>query len=404
MEEDETSPTPITDGIFRVTTATEARSLTDGVCLSTLNEIKTVSDDGGVHKRPRVEIDHRNKRRSSVILPWLGFGTYRLGKQQALKATYQALQVGYRSIDTAFIYGGETTEGFVGQAVQQALAEQIIERREDIFITTKHWRKYHGYDASLECLALSLKRLKLDYVDLWLMHWPGPSYEARNRMDSAIDVDPWQYATTKNPQDMIALRSETWRAMEDAYRQGLTRSIGVSNMSVSQLKNLKESATLWPPAVNQVELHPLRPQTELLEYCRKEGIVVQAYASLGGQDTGKAVWAKLLGDHAGSKNNNLNLMLSQPVIDLAKQLNATAAQTLLRWGLQHECVLIPKTSSKSRLEENARSLYLKMTQKQADSLRKSLLHTVEANNPDEQVDQLTRLCWRSDPLRHIDFD
>ncbi|EED93779.1 aldo-keto oxidoreductase, partial [Thalassiosira pseudonana CCMP1335] len=244
-----------------------------------------------------------------VLMPWVGYGTYRLGQRHARTATFQALNVGYRQIDTAFIYGGQTTEIEVGKAIQDALEHNIISSREELFITTKQWREYHGYEKSMECLNLSLDRLGVDYVDCWMMHWPGPS-----------------------------LRAETWRAMEDAYRQGKARSIAVSNFTIQHLELLKKSAKLWPPAVNQVECHPYYPQNELLEYCKREGIVVQAYASLG-----------VLGG---------KLIESEPVLAASKHLSnsqrtVSAAQVLLRWALQRNCAIVPKTSSPARMKENA---------------------------------------------------
>jgi hypothetical protein len=132
---------------FRVTTAQEARSLTDGVKL----------------------------KNTQVILPWVGYGTYKLGKSHSRECTLEALRKGYRCLDTAFIYAGETTELQVGMALQDAINENIIQR-EDVVVITKHWRKYHGYDNTMENLRLSLKRLQLDFIDLWLMHWPVSDY------------------------------------------------------------------------------------------------------------------------------------------------------------------------------------------------------------------------------------
>lgn len=210
--------------------AAEASCLTDGVKLASFGK----DDD------------------DEVIMPWLGYGTYRLGKQQAQGAVLQALEVGYRAIDTAFIYGGETTERLVGQAVQKAIDKGILESRQEVFVTTKHWRKYHGYEPTLQCLKLSLKRLQLDYVDLWLMHWPGPAWTTMHRKKEVVQADPWHYAAT-DATEMASQRAETWQAMEDAVRRGLCRAIGVSNMTVDHLKTLKKTATMWPPAVNQVE-------------------------------------------------------------------------------------------------------------------------------------------------------
>ena len=377
---------------FQETSVTEARSLTDGVRLPSLVEMQ----------QQNLKITKNQPALQPVVMPWVGFGTYRLGKEQAQQAILQAVQFGYRAIDTAFIYGGESTERKVGDALQEAIEKGILKSRQDVFITTKHWRKYHGYEPSLECLRLSLSRLKMNYVDLWLMHWPGPAYSTMARRKDVVTNDPWHYATTSQS-EMTTVRAETWRAMEDAYRQGLVRAIGVSNMSVEQLKTLKQTATLWPPAVNQVELHPLYPQSELSEYCKKEGIILEAYASLGGQDAGKTVWSKLLGVKVGRKTR-INLMLSEPVVELANELQTTPAQTLLRWGLERGCVVIPKTTSIDRLAENAGVLDVKMSSEQADRLEATLHSIVKESNPGEKVEELTRLCWRSDPLRHLDFD
>jgi diketogulonate reductase-like aldo/keto reductase len=390
------SPPISSSSSFRETSAAAATCLTDGVRLTTPHD-------------PTL----------NIVMPWIGFGTYKLGKQIAETAVTQAIvEAGYRAIDTAFIYGGETTEAAVGQAIQQALVQKGAEQsngissRDDIFVTTKHWRKYHGYEATQKCLGLSLKRLQLQYIDLWLMHWPGPAWNTMTRNKEVVQQDPWHYAaTSKNAQEMADQRAETWRAMEDACRQGLVRAIGVSNMTVQHLKKLKERATLWPPAVNQVEFHPLYPQTELLEYCKQEGIVVQAYASLGGQDTGKAAWNQLLGDGkrvATAKKDKRDLLHAQAVIEMASQVNATPAQLLLRWGLERGCAIIPKTASKERMLENADVFKFRLTKDQVDELQEDLISKVKENNPEEStngsVASLTRLCWRSDPFRHLDFE
>lgn len=382
------SPPLSSSSSFRETTAAAATCLTDGVLLATPHD-------------PAMR----------VIMPWVGFGTYKLGKQLAGPAVLQAIvEAGYRSIDTAFIYGGETTETAVGLAIQQALGTALASR-DDIFVTTKHWRKYHGYEATTKCLALSLSRLQLDYIDLYLMHWPGPAYTSMHRKKEVVQENPWYYAAdnTKNSQDMQHERAETWRAMEDASRKGLVRAIGVSNMTVEHLKKLKETATLWPPAVNQVECHPLYPQTELREYCQQEGIVLQAYASLGGQDTGKAKWNDLLGDQNGKptpKKSKSDLLHAPAVIELAREVQATPAQLLLRWGLERGCVIISKTASKERMLENADIFRFRLTHEQIDGLQEELLSKVKENNPEEVakgVESLTRLCWRNDPFRHLDF-
>ena len=341
---------------FRATAADEAKSLTDGVLLS-----------------------------DNVILPWIGYGTYKLGKGNAYAPTLCALKCGYRCIDTAFIYSGETTEREVGNAIQQALRDNILSKREDVFLITKHWRKYHGYDGTLECLRLSLSRLQVDHVDLWLMHWPGPAYKTMNRRSDVLEKEgPWYYATTLK-EDMAKVRAETWRAMEDLLEQGKARAIGVSNFSVQHLETLKETARYWPPSVNQVECHPLYPQQELIEYCEKEGIVLQAYAALGGQDCGKKKWKEIL--------NGQRLIACYVVVEIAKELGVTPAQVLLRWALQRGCAVTPKTTSQMRMEENASVFQF--------SLSLSEMKKISDLN---QPGNAGRLCWVRDPMRMLDFD
>ena len=135
-----------------------------------------------------------------------------------------------------------------------------IIRRSDLFLTSKQWRAYHGYEPTLKCLDLSLRRLRTDYLDLYLIHWPGPAYSTMARSREAKDRSPdgpFVYAKDGHGRDGIAsLRSETWRAMEDALHRGKVRAIGVSNFTVGHLESLKRTARVWPPAVNQIELHP----------------------------------------------------------------------------------------------------------------------------------------------------
>jgi len=433
-------------------TSTTTACLTDGVLLTQQHQLK--SDN---NKMSSTNDDNYRK----VILPWMGFGTYKLGgggskkKEQeeddnggVIQTILNAIACGYRCFDTAFIYGGETTERLVGQAIQIALQQQShIQQRSDIFIITKQWRKYHGYDKTLRCLQLSLKRLRLSYIDLYLIHWPGPAWKTMNRRNDIIETHgPWYYAADHcQQQHMVHVRSETWRAMEDAMMAGKVRRIGVSNFSVEHLKTLKKTATIWPPAVNQIEFHPLYPQTELLEYCKQEGIVIQAYASLGGQDTGKKQWLKLglkglpsssssspsidkekeNGEEQKNGNNTtktkrpkqkklkdsvVSLMKSKAVVSLAQKKEATSAQVLLSWALSQNCAVIPKASSMERMKENAGAMNITLTSEevaeitnniQSDIMVKS---TSQEEEEEEGVVGAGRLCWRRDPLRHLDFD
>lgn len=335
--------------------AFQAKSLTDGVALS-----------------------------DKVILPWMAFGTYKLTDPETV--TLQAFRAGYRGIDTAFCYGGEKTEKAVGRAIHTAIESGLVKRNE-LCVVTKQWRKYHGYEATKKCFAMSLKRLQLDYIDIYLIHWPGPAHSTMNRRKDVIETDgPWAYATT-TAKDLPKLRAETWRAMEDLYKEGKIRAIGVSNFTVAHLETLKTTAKVWPPAVNQVECHPLFPNNELREYCQQEGIVLQAYAVLGGQDGSKRKWGEI--------NDGESLLECQTVTDMAAQEKGdrTPGQVLIRYALQRDCAVVVKASTSGRLEENAQAL----TSKELSKEEMSSLDALD-RGPDG------RLCWAREPLRNLEFD
>lgn len=385
---------------FRQTRAVDARTLMDGILLT--NDGSGGSSSSGSHYTS-----------NSVILPWMGYGTYKLGKQIVRQCTLDALRVGYRCIDTAFIYGGETTEVQVGLAIQDAITEGIIVQRSDLVVVTKQWRAYHGYDATMECLRLSLERLNLDYIDLWLMHWPGPPWRTMaRRKDDITKHGNWHYAV-QSREEMPHIRAETWRAMEDALKSGKVKAIGVCNFTIQHLEQLKRTSTI-KPAVNQVECHPLFPQTDLLQYCAKEGIVVQAYSSLGGQDAGKKFWQSLFppGSQKGKATDGRKqiavtaLLDTPPVLDIASEVERTPAQVLLRWALEKNLALVPKTTPKERMLENARALEFRLSQNQVDRLDQQLQQALlaAAKKEGKDVVSMARLCWRNDPLRDLQFD
>ena len=369
---------PCTATQFQVTEAKDATSLTDGVSLGN----------------------------GAVVLPWVGYGTYKIGKDIARESILNAFRHDYRCIDTAFVYGGETTETNVGLAIQDAISEGTIKSRDDVFITTKHWRSYHGYEPTFNCLDKSLKRLNVDKIDLWLVHWPGPAYNTMSRRkDLLAEHGPFHFAK-HSEEDLPQLRSETWRAMEDSVKDGKVNAIGVSNFSISHLEALKKTATIWPPAVNQIECHPLYPQTELVEYCQKEGIVVQAYASLGGQDAGKKFWKQLYKPEKGTKGGVTKLVNSPPVLELAKQVQKSPAQVLLRWALEKNIAIIPKSSSTERMDENSHLFDFSLSQDEMNRLDSQLQAALAeaAETEEADIDSMARLCWRNDPLRSLDFD
>lgn len=231
---------------------------------------------------------------NGVKMPWVGLGVFKVNEgEEVVQSVKAAIKNGYISIDTAAIYKNE--EG-VGQAIKESGIP-----REDLFITTKLWNAEQGYESTLEAFKTSLNKLGLDYLDLYLIHWPG-----KNKY------------------------KETWKAFEKLYKEGRVRAIGVSNFQVHHLEDLISSAEIIP-MVNQVEFHPHLTQKELRSYCKKEGIQLEAWSPL--------------------KQGQL---LNEPVLeDLAHKYNKSVAQVILRWDLQHGVVTIPKSVKEHRIIENA---------------------------------------------------
>lgn len=232
---------------------------------------------------------------NQVEMPRLGFGVWQMADAEAERAVGTALEVGYRSIDTAKLYHNE-------RGVGRAVRDCGIPRRE-LFITTKLWNDEHDFDAALRAFDRSLAELNLDYVDLYLIHWPSP------RQNKYL---------------------QAWRALEKVHADGRARAIGVSNFGTADLTRLLNFSKIVP-ALNQVELHPQLAQTELTSFHRKHNIATEAWSPLG-QGRG------LLGD---------------PILRrIAAKHGKTAAQVALRWSIQLGNVVIPKSVTPSRIAEN----------------------------------------------------
>ncbi|KAM7213801.1 NADP-dependent oxidoreductase domain containing protein [Rhypophila decipiens] len=273
---------------------------------------------------------------NGVRIPAVGFGTFANEgvKGETYKAVTKALEVGYRHLDCAWYYQNEDE---VGDALQDFLSKNPSVKREDIFLCTKVWNHLHEPDEVKWSLQNSLAKLRVDYIDLFLVHWPmaaekDPNSPADNPMPK-IGADGKyviKKALTENPEP-------TWRAMESLVDAGLARSIGVSNWTIQGLKQLLQFARI-KPTVNQVEIHPFLPNTELVDFCFKNQIIPSAYSPLGSQNQVPATGETL------RENKALNAV--------AERSGHSLAQLLLAWGLRRGYVVLPKSSTPSRIESN----------------------------------------------------
>ncbi|MDR3366494.1 MAG: aldo/keto reductase [Prevotellaceae bacterium] len=256
-------------------------------------------------------------------MPLLGLGTWRATREETYGAVFEALKAGYRHVDCAFIYGNED---IIGQALGDAFAQKIA-RREELFVTSKLWNDAHEKANVLPALQATLRSLRLDYLDLYLMHWP-----VALRRGTRFPSKPDEFLSLQQ-----APLAETWAAMEECRRQGLCRHIGVSNFTQRKLAALLQTAT-QKPEMNQVELHPYLQQPELVAFCQKNGIHVTAYAPLGAG----------MADEAGKSS-----ILKNPVmLEIAQKHRCTAAQVALAWGMKRGTVVIPKSVKPHRIAEN----------------------------------------------------
>lgn len=247
---------------------------------------------------------------SSVSMPQVGFGVYKVPPEETAGVVCEALKAGYRAVDTATLYHNEAG---VGEALRNSGLP-----REDVFVTTKLWNSDHGYDAALRAFDRSLGELGMDYVDLYLIHWPMPG------RDEYVD---------------------TWRALERLYADGRARAIGVSNFNVSHLRRVLDTCEV-PPAVNQIELHPYLPQTELRTFHAEQGIVTQAWSPLA----------------RGA------VFLERAVTALASKYRRTSAQIVLRWHIELGNLVIPKSVTPARIAENLDVFGFELTAEEVRSL------------------------------------
>ncbi|XP_048427524.1 non-functional NADPH-dependent codeinone reductase 2-like [Pyrus x bretschneideri] len=254
-------------------------------------------------------------------MPVLAFGTAADNLQpDTLKmAVVEAIKLGYRHFDTASIYGSEQT---LGEAIKEALELGLVDSRDQLFITSKLWSNDAHPDHVIPAIKKSLQNLQLEYLDLYLIHWPI-SAKPGELVHRLVDLMPMDF-------------KGVWAAMEESQRLGLTKSIGVSNFSSKKIENLLTFASI-PPSVNQVELSPFWQQKKLRDFCKANGIVVTAFSPLGA---------------IGSSWGSNHVLESKVLQDIAEARGKTVAQVCIRWVYQIGATLAVKSYNKERLKQN----------------------------------------------------
>ena len=272
-----------------------------------------------------------------IKIPIIGFGTYQMpDNDETANLVEHAIDVGYRHIDTAALYKNEKS---VGRGIRNAIDKGTV-TREELFVTTKLWNDDHTYELATQAINDSLEHLGLDYIDLYLIHWPNPIKYREN----------WQESN-----------AVSWRAMEEAQAAGKIRSIGISNFMPRHLEVLMETVNV-KPSVNQILLNPSEMQPQTVAANKKSNILSSAYSPLG---RGK-------------------IFEIEELREIAKKYNKTEAQIILRWSLQHGFLPLPKTSTFSRVKENAEVFDFELSEEDMQTINSFKGRAGRMENPDEK--------------------
>ncbi|WKA57755.1 aldo/keto reductase [Planococcus shenhongbingii] len=263
---------------------------------------------------------------NGLKMPQLGFGVWQVPDDQATTAVSKAIEIGYRSIDTAMIYKNEKG---VGKAIKDSGISP-----EEFFITTKVWNSDHGYDNALRAYEESLERLGLDFVDLYLIHWPTPNYD--------------QYV-------------DTYKALEKLYKDGRVKAIGVCNFEVEHLKRLLAECEVTP-VLNQIECHPYLAQNDLKEFCAKHDIFIEAWSPL---------------DQGGE------VLQDKTIQQIAQAHGKSPAQAVLRWHLQNNTIVIPKSVTPSRIKENFQVFDFELSVDEIEQINGLNINRRKGSHPNE---------------------
>lgn len=273
--------------------------------------------------------------RNGVKIPCIGYGTWQTPDgETAVKSVRYAIESGYRHIDGAAVYGNEAS---VGQGIKEGLKAAGI-KREELFVTSKVWNTDRGYDKTIKACEKSLKDFGLDYFDLYLIHWPANEVNCGKEWDE--------------------MNLDTWRAMTDLYQAGKVRAVGVSNFLPHHLESLMKMEV--PPMVDQIECHPGLFRRETIEYCKKNGIAVEAWSPMG----------------SGA------IFQNQTVKEIAEKYKKSIAHICIRWCMQHDVIPLPKSVTPSSIKDNMNVFDFQLEQEDMDKIDRMEQAGYSGNDPD----------------------